>query len=789
MFGKLEQKTFKEVKTPSTYNTTSAESPLPDIKSEHLRKFGYQTENICNLETQLTLEAYDNWQLLESVEADELDQTLESDIESDTLENENSLAHNEEQLNILESLNYELTLTDAVEDMKTALVNQDLEIPIKVESMKRGDLDKCYEVEEDVCYNLSNDYAKHELLHLVVKIGRNHYPAMVDCGASCTFLASGLKQMCQSVGIQVFKGKRTVICSPLGSELVDEYVKVPLEIENHVGTVKAVFLSSMNLPIIIGLDALHIFGMQIDFQHMNWYFASHPLEPFDFVSATEAQIECARLSLDAMEFCGLQELRESESEDLKQFLATHLPKKSDTFSCTDLIEHNIDVGDEKPLKQPWYQISPIVEKALYKELDSMLEQGVIERCESEWSNPVVMVKKEDKYRFCLDFRKVNMITKKDVYPIPLMSNILDKLKSAMYISKIDLSKAFHQIPLTKESKAITAFRVPGKGLFQFTRMPFGLTNAPATFQRLMDKLIGPELEPHVFAYLDDIIIVTEDFQDHLVWLKLVLETLEKAGLVINPDKSEFCCSEVKYLGYLVNHKGLQVDPEKLGPIETFPAPKTVTQVRRFVGMASWYRRFIPDFSTKVEPINRLIAKGTKFIWGPEQQTAFDLIKRMLLDAPILKCPDFTQRFYLQTDASNVGLGAVLSQGVKLDEKIVAYASRTLNKAERNYCTTELECLAIVWAVEKFRGYLEGSPFTVITDHNSLLWLHKLRNPSGRLARWAMRLLSYDITVIHRKGNLHHVPDALSRMYESEEDEVRDIPESMTSNLKFVESEE
>ena len=331
---------------------------------------------------------------------------------------------------------------------------------------------------------------------------------------------------------------------------------------------------------------------------------------------------------------------------------------------------------------------------------------------------------------------------KDVHPIPQIDSILSKLRNAKYITKLDLSQAFHQIVITEEHRNFTAFGVPGQGTFRYKRLPFGLCNGPASLQRIMDSLLGPEMEPNVFKYLDDIIIVTDTFDKHLEWLDRVLNVLKKANLTINPDKSEFCCSEVKYLGFVVNRFGLQTDPDKIAPITEYPAPRNPREVRKFVGMTSWYRSFIPNFASRVAPFNKLVRQNQDWVWGPEQQAAFCDIKRCLVEAPTLARPNFEQPFFVHTDASTTGLGAVLIQkdenGV---ERSIAYASRGLYGAEANYTVSELECLAVIWSIEKFRGYLEGRHFTVVTDHSCLLWLRTIKNPTGRLARWAMKLLA------------------------------------------------
>ena len=298
-------------------------------------------------------------------------------------------------------------------------------------------------------------------------------------------------------------------------------------------------------------------------------------------------------------------------------------------------------------------------------------------------------------------------------------------------------------------------------------MPYGLSGAPARFQRLLDRLITPEFEPHGFAYLDDIIVVSETFKEHTYWLERVLDAILKAGLTVNREKSEFGCSQVRYLGYLVDRTGMHPDPEKVEPITSYPAPNTLRKLRRFLGMVSWYRRFINDFAAKAEPLYRLLKKNRRCTWDNEQEQAFQELKNALITAPTLSRPDFSLPFVLQTDASSAGLGAVLTQVQNDEEHVIAFASRSMQGAEKNYTVTEQECLAVIWAVEKFRPYLEGYHFTVITDHSSLRWLYHLKDPTGRLGILALKLLQYDFEIQHRKGALHHVPDALSRMYDSD----------------------
>lgn len=393
----------------------------------------------------------------------------------------------------------------------------------------------------------------------------------------------------------------------------------------------------------------------------------------------------------------------------------------------------------------------------------MLKDGIIEPSESAWSSPVVIVKKRDNSRrFCVDFRRLNDVTIKDAYRLPHIQATLDKLRGAQYLSTLDLKSGYWQIPLAKESKPLTAFTVPGRGLMQFKVMPFGLHSAAATFQRLMDRVLGPELEPNVFVYLDDVIIVSKTFTQHMSQLKMVFARLRAARLKINIDKCKFCVPSLRYLGHFIDKNGIQTDPEKVQAIKEWPIPHNIRQIRKFLGLASWYRRFVDNFARVAEPLIRLTRKKVRWSWGPEQRDAFEALKKTLTSAPVLTCPDFSRPFILQTNASKCGLSAVLTQESTEGERVIAYASRSTNNTERNYSATELECLAVVWGVRYFRRYLEGYRFIVVSDHHPLKWLQKLESPTGRIARWLLELQQHNYEIRYRRGSANIVADALSR---------------------------
>ncbi|KMQ90703.1 reverse ribonuclease integrase [Lasius niger] len=408
---------------------------------------------------------------------------------------------------------------------------------------------------------------------------------------------------------------------------------------------------------------------------------------------------------------GLAPRKVDEEQLLIAFFAHELAEFDNVHGLTDRTQHYIRLRDPTPIKQRYRPRNPAMQAVIDKEVEEMEAVGVIKPSRSTWSSPVVMVKKDGKYQFCIDFRKVNDVTEKDAYPLPQVTATLDKLRGARYLSTLNLKNRYWQVPLTP--RLITAFTIPGRGLFQFRVMPFGLHSTPATFQRLLDTIIGPALEPHVFVYLDDIIVISRTFDEHLQLLAKVFRRLRDAWLRLNPAKCRFCVDQLKHV---VNRHGIRTDPEKT--------------------------------------------------WGLEEDTSFRTLKKTLTSAPVLACPDFTRRFVLQTDASISGLGAVLTQHFEAGKRVIAYASRTLNEAERNYSATELECLAIVWGIRRMKDYLKGYAFTVVTDHQSLKWLQRLEAPSGRLARWLFELQQYDFDVKYRRGTLNRVADALSRQPET-----------------------
>ena len=350
----------------------------------------------------------------------------------------------------------------------------------------------------------------------------------------------------------------------------------------------------------------------------------------------------------------------------------------------------------------------------------------------------------------------------NVFPLPRVDGSLDLLSKSRYFSTLDLASGYWQVEMDPDSIEKTAFTTHS-GLYEFVVMPFGLCNAPATFQRLMESVLVGLAREVCVVYLDDILVMGETFEEHLENLASVFDRLRQAGLRLKPSKCYLARWEVEYLGYVVSAKGVAADPRKMEAVRAFPTPSNLKSLRSFLGLASYYRRFIPNFAKVVNPLHALTRKDAHFDWSPTCQTAFEDLKRLLTEAPLLAFPVFSKGFLLETDASGTGLGAVLAQ-VQEDgtTRPIAYASRTLQKHEQHYGVTELEALGVVWAVRHFRPYLYGHQCDVYTDHDALKSLLNTPQPSGKLARWGMAIQELDLHIHYRPGKKNANADALSR---------------------------
>jgi hypothetical protein len=420
------------------------------------------------------------------------------------------------------------------------------------------------------------------------------------------------------------------------------------------------------------------------------------------------------------------------------------------------------------LKQ--YPTRQEVKDIVHKEIQEMIMMGVIEPGVSEYSAPIVLVKKKDgTTRFCIDYRKLNNSLLSDSEQMPDVDALFGKLSKAKYFSKLDLSKGYWQIPVQEEDRKKTAFSTPF-GQFQWKTMPFGLKTAGAIFTRMMRKLLLPLERDDIDNFIDDILVASETWEDHVIALEAVMKRLIEANLTAKPSKCYFGFSELSYLGHLVGKGKIKPEDDKVEKLRKAERPTTKTEVRAFLGLAGYYRKFVKNFSELAHPLTEL-TKGKqpeKVKWSVEAEKAFSDLKEHLCCKPVMCLPDKNKEFILRTDASNQAVGAVLLQDHGDGPQPVAYASRKLKDAEKNYATIEKECLASIWAIKKFEPYLYGKSFVLETDHQPLHYLEKSKTENGRLMRWALTLQQYDFRVHVIKGKDNIGADYLSRSFATKE---------------------
>ncbi|CAH8658130.1 unnamed protein product [Dicrocoelium dendriticum] len=443
----------------------------------------------------------------------------------------------------------------------------------------------------------------------------------------------------------------------------------------------------------------------------------------------------------------------------------------DKLGRTSIIQHEIYTGTQHPIRQPARRVPIHYQPQLDNMIKDMLEKHVIRPSTSPWASPIVLVKKKDgSLRLCVDYRRLNEVTRKDSFPLPRIDATFDALHGARWFSTLDLAAGYWQVEVRPSDRGKTAFIVPS-GLYEFETMPFGLANAPATFQRLMQKVLEGLVPKECLIYLDDVIVHGSSVEEHNDRLRIVLQRLRQAGLRLKGSKCRFLRSQVTFLGHVITPNGISTDPGKCEKVQSWPRPRNVEDLRSFLGLASYYRRFIRNFATISAPLHRLTEKGRQFLWTDECNRAFTQLKECLSSPPILGLPDVSDTagpFVLDTDASADAIGAVLSQKTSSGEVVIAYASRRLDKRERRYSTTRRELLALVKFLRYFRPYLIGKPFLVRTDHQSLQWLRNFRDPEGQVARWQEQLQEYEFTCEYRPGARHANADALSRLPASDE---------------------
>ena len=464
--------------------------------------------------------------------------------------------------------------------------------------------------------------------------------------------------------------------------------------------------------------------------------------------------------------------------DEQELLMDMLRRHSDVFAwsedglgSTDLVQHRIILHTDVPIAEPYRRIPPRHLQEVRAHIEDLVQRGIIETSTSPYAAPIVVVrKKSGGLRLCCDYRKLNAQTVRDKFSLPRIDECLDALAGSNVFSTLDLSSGFHQMSVAEEDRPKTAFTCPW-GHFQWRRLPFGLTNAPATCQRLMQSAMQDYLFTILLVYLDDILVYAPSVPEHIRRLDMVFGRLKETGIRLNPDKCRLVQQRTPFLGHVLTPNGLETDPEKLEAVSDFPTPKTLRDLRSFLGLSGYYRKFVKGYSVLARPLHQLLSghrqknPSIQNQWTKECDEAFIQLKSALTTAPVLAYADFTKPFILEVDASHQGLGAVLSQDLGSGAQVIAYASRGLRGPEKrmqNYSSFKLELLGLKWAVcEKFRGYLWGANFTVFTDNNPLRHLHSAKLGATE-QRWVAELAAYNFSVKYRPAKENKNADALSR---------------------------
>lgn len=488
---------------------------------------------------------------------------------------------------------------------------------------------------------------------------------------------------------------------------------------------------------------------------------------------------------------GADVISEEGIQQLKRLLLCH----HDQFALSDAeigeatgVQHFIDTGEHSPHAERLRRFPPALEEEIDKKVDEWCQLGICEPSNSEWAANLVPIRKANsrEIRLCVNWKPLNKVQKKDRYPLPSCVRHIDAAgaRGAHIFSSLDMRSGYLQIKMDEDSMDKTQF-ITRKGTFRMRRMGFGLCNAPATYQRMMDALLAPLPSDKIWAYLDDVLIATVSLAEHLEVLEQFLIRLHEFGLTLHPDKCKFLRSEIKFLGFIVNSFGRQADPAKVKAIVDYPQPRTPKQLRAFLGCCSYYRVFIKGFAKIAHPLTEALKGEPHFLkWTSACQVAFNQLKQTLTEAPALAFPDISRPFVIETDGSKVGIAAVLEQMNEQNGKLqpVAFASRTLRGSEVRYGATDLEMLAVVFALKHYRTYIYGQPVTVITDHQPLAAMLRKDEElaSDRQMRWKAFILGHDIEIIYRQGKKNLVCDALSRYFPS------DLPSAIKDDEKIDE---
>ena len=548
-------------------------------------------------------------------------------------------------------------------------------------------------------------------------------------------------------------------------------VECKIRVDRYTWRHKFLVSNNISSDVVLGADFITHSRLLIDLSSKEVFFGFEPANKLKIYSTS-----CLKTRHDVR---SCEEKKRSNSDNLLELShLTHKQKQeilsivkgypsvfTSKMGLTNELEYEIVLEDNKPVRLPPYRLSPPRLKVMKEHIDKLLDDGVIRPSKSNYSSPIFLVPKGEKeFRPVVDYRVLNSKILVDSTPLPDLHSCFHWFSNARFFTSLDLNSAYHQIPLAESCRKYTAFATDWN-LYEFCRVPFGIAVGAQVLTRLLDKIFSDIKFKFIYNYLDDLVIYSNTFEEHLIHIREVLDRLKKANLTVKLSKVKFASQELSFLGHRISPAGISIDQERTRAIRNFPPPKDAKGIARFVGMVNYFHKFIPQLAEIASPLNVLRRKGEKFVWGPDQQQAFDQLKEKIMNPPVLGIADFSRKFILQTDACGSAVAAVLLQEFPEGRKPIAYASRTLSRQEKKFSIYELEALAVLFGIEKFRLYLEHAEFDLHTDNQALSYVLARPRKSGRLARWAVRISAFKFKVTHLRSSQNVIADTLSRMFE------------------------
>lgn len=609
---------------------------------------------------------------------------------------------------------------------------------------------------------------ENNLPYIDVDFGSVAISALLDSGAMRSILSKKLfeKLLLHKLVKRVQNTKIQCVTATKQNVSIDCCATVKVKIEGFSWYIPFLVSDDVGLDVILGVDVIEKTGMVIDLKDKIFYFKFYKNHYFNLNSVSKAK------TLPKENVCHIEEnvnyvghLSEVEAQLIQSVIDEFPDVLTSKLGLTDLIEYDIKLTDEVAVKLHPYKLNPIKMEQMRNKINKLLDQKVIQPSTSNYSSPAFLIPQgENKQRLVIDYRQLNKKIVPESIPLPDIHGAFHYFSKAKVFTIMDLNSAFNQIPLSAESRKVTAFATPFM-LYEFLRVPFGISQGSAVCSRLLEQILHDVKFKFVYHYLDDIVVYSDDMTQHIEHLREVLSRLKKANLTVNPSKVKFAVREFSFLGHVVtsDHK-VKIDPDRTKAIREFKPPKDAKGVARFLGMVNYFNKYIPNFATISKCLNDLRKKGSKFVWEQKHTDSFEMLKKCIISPPVLHMADFSKPFIVQTDSSSIALGCILMQEYDGCRFPVSYASRTLTDQERKFSTYELECLAILFALDKFKPYLEHREFLLECDNQSLTWLLNHPKQLGRIGRWILKISTFKFQVKHIRSSQNIFADALSRMF-------------------------